>query len=87
MLVLLSPAKKLDFDRTHAPETFSELKFQKDTRELLKTAKKQKPADLKRLMKISDDLSDLNYKRFQAMEFPFNPENAKQAGFAFAGDT
>ncbi len=87
MLVLLSPAKKLDFDRTHVPETHTELRFQKDTQELLKTAKKQKPADLKRLMKISDDLSDLNYKRFQAMEFPFNTENAKQAGYAFAGDT
>ncbi|MBO6826084.1 MAG: peroxide stress protein YaaA [Sneathiella sp.] len=87
MLVLLSPAKKLDFDREKAPETFSSLQFQPDTEELLKTARAQKPADLKRLMKISDDLSELNYQRFQAMEFPFTLENAKQAGFAFAGDT
>jgi len=87
MLVLLSPAKKLDFDREKTPEDFSDLRFKSDTEELLKTARKQKPADLKRLMKISDDLSELNYKRFQAMTFPFTPENAKQAGYAFAGDT
>lgn len=87
MLVLLSPAKKLDFDREKTPDDFTELRFQPDTEELLKTAKNQTAADLKRLMKISDDLSDLNYERFQAMKFPFTPENAKQAGFAFAGDT
>jgi uncharacterized protein len=87
MLVLLSPAKKLDFDRENAPEKHTNLAFEADTKELLKTARKQKAADLKRLMKISDDLSDLNYNRFQSMTFPFTADNAKQAGFAFNGDT
>lgn len=87
MLTLLSPAKKLDFDRENVPDDFSELQFTTDTKALLKTAKKQKPADLKRLMKISDDLSELNYQRFKAMSFPFTPDNAKQAAFAFNGDT
>ncbi|WP_169567010.1 peroxide stress protein YaaA [Sneathiella limimaris] len=87
MLALLSPAKKLNFDRDNLPEDHSDLQFQKDTKELLKAAKQQKASDLKRLMKISDDLSELNFKRFQAMKFPFTEDNAKQAAFAFNGDT
>ncbi len=87
MLALLSPAKKLDFDRTDTPETYTNLVLQADTAELLTTARKQTANDLQNLMKISDDLSELNYQRFQAMTFPFTQENAKQAGFAFNGDT
>jgi uncharacterized protein len=87
MLALLSPAKKLNFDRENIPEIYSELQFKSDISELLKTAKSQKSSDLKRLMKISDDLSELNFKRFQSMSFPFTPDNAKQAAYAFNGDT
>ncbi|MEH6476942.1 MAG: peroxide stress protein YaaA [Sneathiella sp.] len=87
MLALLSPAKKLDFDRTDTPETYTNLELQADTAELLTTARKQTANDLQNLMKISDDLSELNFQRFQAMTFPFTQENAKQAGFAFNGDT
>lgn len=87
MITLLSPAKKLDFDRSNAPELATNLQLKAETTELLKTARKLKAADLKKLMKISDDLSALNYQRFQSIKFPFTPENAKQAAFAFNGDT
>lgn len=87
MLALLSPAKKLNFDRDNVPEAHTELQFKSDISELLKTAKNQKSSDLQRLMKISDDLSELNFQRFQSMSFPFTPDNAKQAAYAFNGDT
>ena len=87
MLALLSPAKKLNFDRDNVPKAHTELQFKSDISELLKTAKSQKSSDLKRLMKISDDLSELNFQRFQSMSFPFTPDNAKQAAYAFNGDT
>ena len=87
MLALISPAKKLNFDRENSPERFTDLRFQKETSELLKTTSKLKAVDLKSLMKLSDDLSELNYKRFQSLKFPFTPDNAKQAAFAFNGDT
>lgn len=87
MLVLISPAKKLDFERANAPDKATELQFQSDTKALLKTIRAQKASDLKTLMKLSDDLSELNYKRFQSLSFPFTPDNAKQAAFAFNGDT
>lgn len=84
MLVLLSPAKLMNFDPpsvTVAP-TAPELKGR--TAELAKTAKKLKKADLKRLMGISDDLAALNYERFQA--FDAGAADGKPAILTFAGD-
>ncbi|GLQ05289.1 peroxide stress protein YaaA [Sneathiella chinensis] len=87
MLAVVSPAKKMDFDRDNLPDTFTRLTFEADAAALLETAKTLTADDLKRLMKISDDLGQLNFQRFQAMGFPFTPDNAKQAIFAFNGDT
>ncbi|MFT6559468.1 peroxide stress protein YaaA [Sneathiella sp.] len=87
MLAVISPAKKMDFDRSNLPVLHTELSLQPDTVELLETARNLTAADLQSLMKISEDLGELNYQRFQAMKFPFTPDNAKQAAFAFNGDT
>jgi cytoplasmic iron level regulating protein YaaA (DUF328/UPF0246 family) len=38
-------------------------------------------------MKISENLADLNYKRFQSFTTPFDLSNAKQAALVFNGDT
>ncbi|HEY8574192.1 peroxide stress protein YaaA [Phenylobacterium sp.] len=84
MLIVLSPAKALNFDAAplSAPLTTPELT--QETAELAKVTKKLKAADLKRLMSLSDDLAKLNRDRFQA----FDPasEEGLQAAFAFNGD-
>ncbi len=38
-------------------------------------------------MKLSDALTELNIKRYKEFKTPFNLKNAKQAVFAFKGDT
>lgn len=87
MMILISPAKKLDLsgvrhDLDHTiPDLMPEIK------KLAKVAKGQSRADLKRLMKISDALADLNYERFQNFSPPFTLDNAKHAVLAFNGDT
>ena len=84
MIIVLSPAKALNFDAppTSAPLTLPQLADQ--TAELSKTAKKLKVTDLKRMMSLSDALATLNRERFQA----FDPESEEglQAAFAFNGD-
>lgn len=84
MLVVLSPAKTLDF--TPAPEGLAATRpeLSKDTAELAKAARRLTRADLRALMGISDKLADLNYERFKA----FDPtcEGGLQAALAFAGD-
>lgn len=84
MLIVLSPAKALDFTAppVSAPLTTPELTS--ETTELAKVTKKLRAADLKRLMSLSDNLATLNRERFQA----FDPasEEGLQAAFAFNGD-
>ena len=84
MLIVLSPAKALDFTAgpPSAPLTLPLLADQ--TAELAKTTRKLKAADLKRMMSLSDSLAKLNRERFQA--FDAGSEDGLQAAFAFNGD-
>lgn len=87
MLAVVSPAKKMNFDPIDNDRAFSQSSFMPETEKLMKTTRKLTALKIKRLMKLSDDLANLNYKRFQGMSVPFTQDNAKQAAFAFAGDT
>jgi len=84
MLIVLSPAKALNFSAApeSAPVTAPELADQ--TAELAKTAKKLRVVDLKRMMSLSDSLAKLNRERFQV--FQPDSEDGLQAAFAFNGD-
>lgn len=84
MLMVISPAKSLDFTRPgdHVPATTPALAG--DIAELAKVARRLSRADLKRLMGISDKLALLNHERFQA--FDPDSEDGVQAAMAFDGD-
>lgn len=84
MLIVLSPAKALDFTAplAAAPLTTPELADQ--TSELAKTTRRLTARDLKRLMSLSDNLAKLNRDRFQA--FDPGSDEGLQAAFAFNGD-
>ncbi len=86
MLAVVSPAKKLDtlpMDRGVSP---TQPILLDETEQLMKTARRLRPRDLKDLMGISDKLADLNHGRFQSFCTPFDANNAKPAAFAFNGD-
>ncbi len=87
MLAVISPAKKLNFDPL--PDTVGESfpEFQQDANRLATIAKGLSVSDLRKLMKISEDLATLNRDRFQAFAEKSDARNSKQAMFAFAGDT
>lgn len=87
MLILISPAKKLDFDTPAKCASYTEPAFQEHSQELVRIAKTLKKSDLARLMKLSDNLAELNYVRYQSFQPKFTPDNAKQAAYAFRGDT
>jgi|HubBroStandDraft_4_1064222.scaffolds.fasta_scaffold190674_2 cytoplasmic iron level regulating protein YaaA (DUF328/UPF0246 family) len=84
MLMVLSPAKKLNFAPAPAGLALTTPELTRDIAELAQVTRKLKRSDLKRLMSISDALADLNYHRFQS----FDPagEDGLQAVMAFAGD-
>jgi len=84
MLILLSPAKKLDFSqRGHAPETTRPALMAR-TAELSQTTARLSASEIKSLMKLSDELADLNRERFKA----FDPEatEGRPAAMAFNGE-
>jgi len=81
MLILLSPAKTLDYDTPFADEP-TEPRFATDAGRLARAAAKLGPAKLGELMHISDTLADLNHKRFKT----FAKSEQRPAIRAFAGD-
>ncbi|MCK5425875.1 MAG: peroxide stress protein YaaA [Emcibacter sp.] len=87
MLIVTSPAKKLDFSEDVTRSAWSVPHFIEDSEILIEAAKKLTRGELAKLMKISDRLADLNYNRYRSFTTPFTPANSRQAVFAFTGDT
>ncbi|PZO05167.1 MAG: peroxide stress protein YaaA [Alphaproteobacteria bacterium] len=85
MLIVLSPAKRLDFTEADPALPASARRFVEDTASLATTTKRQTRADLRSLMSISDKLAELNQARFKAFD-PEDVDSGVQAAFAFAGD-
>lgn len=86
MLMIISPAKTLDYDSPLATETYSQPDFLDDACELIDQLKELEPHQVSNLMSISDKLGQLNAERFQNWHTPFTPDNARQAVLAFKGD-
>lgn len=87
MLVVISPAKRLDFEHKATTKSFSGPVFFKEGLALARQLKKEGPLGLKKLMKISDKIAEENAKRFKEFKTSQTLANAKQAAFAFQGDT
>ncbi len=86
MLILLSPAKALDYQTPPHVATHTMPAFLKHSESLIKQLRKLSPADIANLMDLSDQLALLNFNRYADWHLPFTPENAKQAVLAFDGD-
>lgn len=86
MLIVVSPAKNLDYESPLTTEKFSQPELLDDSQELIERCRQLTPADLSSLMSISDKLAGLNAARFGEWQLPFTAENARPAVLAFNGD-
>lgn len=86
MITVLSPAKTLDMESPACVKTFTEPEHADHAAELIDVLKAKTPAEIGKLMSISEKLSTLNAGRYQAWDRTFTEENAKQAVLAFQGD-
>ncbi len=86
MKIVVSPAKSLDFEQTLPTSRASQPEFLKEAEKLNKILARKKPKALSKLMDISPDLAELNWKRNQDFKTPFTNSNARPAVFAFNGD-
>ncbi|GAA6160736.1 peroxide stress protein YaaA [Ruegeria sp. HU-ET01832] len=85
MLVVISPAKRLDWAERDV--TVTQPDFQDDAIRLSKTARNLTLGDLKKLMDLSDDLARLNRDRYRAFSDAPEADLTRPAALAFAGDT
>ena len=86
MLIVISPAKTLDYETAPVTTSFSLPDYLDEAQKLINRAKRYSAADISSIMQVSDKIAQLNVERFQQWHTPFTPENAKQAVLAFKGD-
>ncbi|NMP15031.1 peroxide stress protein YaaA [Thalassotalea sp. Y01] len=86
MLIVVSPAKNLDYESELVTEKYSQPDLLEYSQELIDRCIELTPAQIGSLMSISDKLSGLNAARFAEWSQPFSPDNARPAVLAFNGD-
>lgn len=87
MITVISPAKKLSSDCSAADGMQSTCEFLDPARTLVKILKEFQPDMLSDIMNISENLSILNWERYQNWSIPFHSDSARQAMYTFTGDT
>jgi hypothetical protein len=86
MLIVLSPAKTLDYDTPPSTDAHTQPDFITHSAELIDVLRELSPSQIGSLMQISDALAVLNTGRYASWSPKFTPRNAKQAVLAFNGD-
>lgn len=86
MLIVVSPAKSLDYESKLPTKKYSEPRMLERSKELVSLMAKKSPGDISKLMHVSATLGELNHERFQDWETPFTTDNARPALLAFTGD-
>ncbi|MEM7247456.1 MAG: peroxide stress protein YaaA, partial [Acidobacteriota bacterium] len=86
MLVLLSPAKSLDFVTPIDSSRATQPALLQQSEVLVKRARRMSAKQLRSLMSISESLAEENVERFKTWSRPFTDDNARPAVHAFIGD-
>lgn len=84
MLILLSPAKKLDFEVSLAKTRYSRPRLLPQAKKVMQVLRRHSPMQLRRLLGVSGRLAELNYERHQ--KWQAQPEDASPAVAVFQGD-
>ena len=86
MLILISPAKTLDYSVSVPDIKATKIQFPKESLELINGLKKLNSKGVQELMNISPKLAQLNFERFQEYNYPFDNEKIKPALLVFKGE-
>lgn len=86
MLIVVSPAKSLDYETPLATKKFSEPTMLDRSEELIGIMRTKTVGEIEKLMSISPSLAALNHERYHDWERPFTRKNARPAILAFNGD-
>mgnify|MGYP006283616755 CR=1 FL=1 len=86
MKILLSPAKSLNLEEDYPKVEVTIPEFLDKTEKVFNKVKKMSPKKLGELMSISQNLSELNYSRYQDFDINHTADNSRPAIYTFDGD-
>ena len=86
MLIVVSPAKTLDYESPLPTDEFTRPALLKHSQLLINRLRDFSALDLSELMHISSKIAELNFERNHQWKTPFTPKNARPCLFAFKGD-
>lgn len=86
MLIVISPAKTLDYESAPKTKTFTTPDYLKQSQQLINRLRNFSSLDISDLMKVSAKIAGLNFDRYESWKKPFTLKNAKQSILAFKGD-
>ncbi|MCW8917303.1 MAG: peroxide stress protein YaaA [Gammaproteobacteria bacterium] len=86
MLLVISPAKTLDYDTPLKTKTYTQPDYLEASQRLIERARHWSALDIAERMAVSMKIAELNVERFAAWHTPFTPHNARQAVLAFKGE-
>jgi len=87
MITILSPAKKLSPKCSVNGSAYTKPVFLNQSENLVEILRSFDPIGLQSLLRISENLAELNWERFQSWTSDFSPDIARQAVYSFMGDT
>lgn len=86
MLIVVSPAKTLDYESPLPPLRHTKPRMLARSAELVEGLRQLTPANIGTLMKVSDKIAGLNAARFAEWRPEASTDDARAAVFAFKGD-
>jgi len=86
MLIVISPAKKLDYETPAKTKVYTTPDYLKESQLLIRRMRDFSVLDIAELMHVSNKIAELNFERYETWTPRFTPNNAKQAVLAFMGD-
>lgn len=86
MLIVISPAKKLDYETPSKTKVYTLPDYLQESEVLIRRMRDFSTLDIAELMHVSSKIAELNFDRYEAWNKRFTPTNAKQAVLAFMGD-
>ena len=85
MKIVISPAKKLDLKSDYPKFNYTEPKFLDKAQRVIEVMRQKSPDEIKNLMKLSDNLANLNWERYQNWQKEID-DTARPAIFTFNGN-
>lgn len=86
MKIVVSPAKSLEQEKKLPTTRGTQPKFFEEAVKLNRKLARMSKPELSKLMKISDNLADLNYQRYQEFDEENKTKNARPAVYLYDGD-